>query len=75
MELKYALEKLGITDESVLMAFSEPSLCPFLPLDEDSLKHVDEDTELLETSFNPYYTIILICKIVKITCLNFYLSL
>ena len=55
MELKYAFGKLGITDDSVLMAFSEPSFYrPDLPLDEDSLKHVDPDTELLETSFNPY---------------------
>ena len=67
MELKYAFRKLGITDDSVLMHFSEPFFYrPFLPLDEESLnKCVDKDTELLETSFNPY-TIVLICKIAKV---------
>ena len=67
MELKYAFRKLGITDDSVLMDFSEPLFYRlFLPLDEESLnKCVDEDTELLETSFNPY-TIVLISKIAKV---------
>ena len=75
MELRYAFDKLGIANESALMAFTEPSFYrPYLPLDEKSLMTIDEDTELLESSFLPY-TVVLICKIAMVLAVAIYFSI
>ena len=65
MEMKHAFGKHGITNEIVLSDFSDPAYYqPCLPADEDALKSLDLDSEILETSFSPR-AIVLICTIAK----------
>ena len=67
MELKHAFVLLGITDETVLSDFSDISFYqPHLPADDDALKDLHLDSEILETSFS-HRAVVLICTIVKQT--------
>ena len=66
IEMKHAFVQLGITDETILSEFSDPVYYQLhLPADEETLKSLDPDSEILETSFSPR-AIVLICKIVKV---------
>ena len=66
MEKKHAFGRLRITNETALSDFSDPAYYqPFLPAHEDTLKSLDPDGEILETSFSPRAIVLICTKIVK----------